>query len=603
MSELSSPESILKQVFGYSTFQGQQQQVITHVLAGGSCLALMPTGGGKSLCYQIPALVMDGITLVVCPLIALMQDQVASLSELGVSAVYLSSILDEQSQQEALHKIRTQQVKLVYLTPERLVNEWFLNFIRQFKINLIAVDEAHCVSHWGHDFRPEYQKLAILAKIFPRVPRLALTATADYYTKVDILHFLELKNQPIFSTSFNRSNLFYQTTEKSNGKNQLLGFIAQHAHQSGIIYCNSRRKVDEIHEFLNCSGISAFKYHAGLENATRIEQQNLFLQSSNRVMVATVAFGLGIDKPDVRYVYHFEMPRSIEHFYQESGRAGRDGMAAFSMVNFGFKEIYELSQMVLQSEVSELKKRYELDKLKKIIAYCDSITCRRQQLLNSLGEDCDPCGHCDICISQEQLQDGSVLAQKILSTVYRLQQKFSLGHIIDVMKGKASSSVQIWEHHRLSTFGIASELSIKELRRTVRQLYSQNLLDIDFNNGAIKLNANSLPVLRGIKQVLLRPQRRAELAMVKNVWLRTEHEERIYHNLLNWRHMMAIRHKVSHHAILSDKSLFELVNIKPENRGELKDIYGIGQVKLERFGDDLLLAIHKSANGVKTVLF
>ncbi|TXI98916.1 MAG: DNA helicase RecQ [Neisseriales bacterium] len=588
MSKLT-PLDILNQVYGYPCFVGQQETVINHVLAGNSALALMPTGGGKSLCYQIPALLLDGVTIVVSPLIALMQDQVATLLEYGIGAVYLSSALSPEENQRSLSKVRAGQVKLIYLTPERLTNDWFISFLQNLKISLFAIDEAHCVSHWGHDFRPEYQRLNTLAKLFPKVPRLALTATADYYTKIDILHFLQLKEAAIFATSFNRVNLYYAAQEKNNGKKQLLDYVHKHKSDSGIIYCNSRKKVDDVAAFLQGNGINAINYHAGLDNVVRADHQNQFLQSSSALMVATVAFGLGIDKPDVRYVYHFDMPRSIDSFYQESGRAGRDGMAANSIVNYGFKEIYELSQMILESEVSDLKKRYELDKLKKMIAYCDSLQCRRQSLLHALGEQSESCGHCDVCLNQQNLIDGSVLAQKILSAIYRMQQKFAITQVIDVLRGKASIAVQVWEHHKLSTFGIASEHSEKELRRSIRQLYSQNLIDIDFTNGALKLNANSLPVLRGIQSVWFKknPAKITE-GINSQQWLKTELEERIYQNLLNWRHSMAIRHKVSHHAILSDRSLREILNNRPQTLADLNQIYGIGQVKLERMGGDIL---------------
>ena len=563
-------------------------------MAGGSGLVLLPTGGGKSLCYQIPALLLDGVAIIVSPLIALMQDQVASLTELGVAAVYLSSAREFSENQESIQQIKNGKVKLVYITPEKLISEWFLSFLGRVKVSLFAIDEAHCISHWGHDFRQEYRRLELLAKFFPKTPRLALTATADYYTKTDILHYLQLKAAPIFSSSFNRRNLYYAALEKNNGKKQLIDFIQQHKNDAGIIYCNSRKKVDEICTFLNESGIEATNYHAGLDNNIRSEHQNKFLQSSSTLMVATVAFGLGIDKPDVRYVYHFDMPRSIDHFYQESGRAGRDGLAAISIVNYGFKEIFELSQMIMTSEVDDLKKRYELDKLKKMIAYCDSITCRRQSLLVALGEESETCGHCDICLSQDQLVDGSVLAQKILSAIYRMQQKFAIGQIIDVLRGKATTPVQVWEHHKLSTFGIASEYSEKELRRAIRQLYSQGLIEIDFLTNALKLNAQSLPVMRGIQQVWLK--KAPSKIMDSNnqpQWLKTEQEERIYHNLLNWRHTMAIRHKVSHHAILSDRSLRDVLMIKPQNLVDLQSVYGVGAVKLERFGSELLSIVNE----------
>ncbi|RTL00340.1 MAG: DNA helicase RecQ [Proteobacteria bacterium] len=589
MSNTVPALKVLNQVFGYPTFQGIQEEIIRHVIDGGSGLVLMPTGGGKSLCYQIPALILDGITLVISPLVALMEDQVASLQELGIAANYLSSMRELDDNHGVFSQIRDRKLKLLYITPEKATNEWFINFIANYKISLIAIDEAHCVSHWGHDFRPEYQRLTLLKKVFPHTPRLALTATADYYTKVDIQHYLDLKNTPIFSTSFNRPNMYYAAHEKNNGKKQLLNYIGQHKSESGIIYCNSRKRVDQIAEFLNKSNIAATAYHAGMDSLQRSNNQKLFLQSSSMVMVATVAFGLGIDKPDVRYVYHLDMPRSIDHFYQESGRAGRDGIGAFSVVNYGFKEIFELSQMILASEASEIKKRYEFDKLKKMIAYCDSLTCRRKALLQNLGEESDDCGYCDICLGKSLTFDGSVLAQKILSTIYRLQQRFAITQVIDVLRGKASIAVQVWEHHKISTFGLASEVSEKELRRVIRQLYSQGVIDIDFSTGALKLNANSLPILRGIQPVLLRKNPNKSLELPQNsVWLKTELEERTYQNLLNWRHRMAILHKVSHHAILSDRSLRELILHRPQNVSELKDIYGIGQAKLSRFGNELI---------------
>lgn len=587
---MSKPLQLLNQIYGYPCFQGLQQEVIEHVLSGGSGLVLMPTGGGKSLCYQIPALIFDGLTIVVSPLIALMQDQVAGLKELGISAAYLSSSVEFSENNLVLQQVYNHEVKILYVTPERLTNEWFINSLRKLKISLIAIDEAHCVSHWGHDFRREYQNLSILLKIFPNTPRLALTATADYYTKIDILHYLGLKNDPVFSTSFNRPNLYYAVQEKNSAKNQLLLFLQQHKNEAGIVYCNSRKRVDETVAFLNQSGIVATGYHAGMEMATRSTNQYEFLQSSSTTMVATVAFGLGIDKPDVRYVYHLDMPRSIDHFYQESGRAGRDGMAANSIVNYGFKEIFELSQIILTGEVSDLKKRYELDKLKKMINYCDSLSCRRQSLLTALGESSETCGHCDVCLNFVGNYDGSILAQKILSTIYRLQQRFAITQVIDVMRGKATTAVQVWEHHKLSTFGIACEISDKELRRAIRQLYSQDLLDIDFTTGALKLNANSLPILRGLRMVMLKknPHKTIIEATNTNLWLKTELEERIHQNLLNWRHKMAIQHRVSHHAILSDRSLRELILHKPKSLSELQYVYGIGAVKLERFGSDLL---------------
>lgn len=593
MLKQKNPLQILNDIYGYHEFQGLQREVIQHVIDGGSGLVLMPTGGGKSLCYQIPALILDGLTIVISPLIALMQDQVSTLKELGILAEYLSSTSDISTNQSIIQKIQQKKIRILYITPERLFNNWFLNFITKQKIALIAIDEAHCVSHWGHDFRPEYQRLGQLAKILPNTPRLAVTATADHYTKLDILHYLALKDKPIFATSFNRPNLYYMTQEKNSAKNQLLAYVNKNKSDAGIIYCNSRRRVEEVTQFLKNNDIQATSYHAGMDINTRNNNQYQFLQSSSGVMVATVAFGLGIDKPDVRYVYHLDMPRSIDHFYQESGRAGRDSMTANSIVNYGFKEIFELSQMIINSDVSDIKKRYELDKLRKMINYCDSIKCRRQVLLECLEEESSPCGYCDICLSSDLLYDASILAQKILSAIYKVGQKFATSHVIDVVRGKASTPVQVWEHHKLSTFGLACEVSEKELRRTIRQLYSQGIIDIDFITGALKLTPQSLPILRGASPVIMkRNPYKAQDNHPKSLWLRTELQERIYQNLLNWRHQMAILHRVSHHAILSDRSLRELIMHTPENIQQLSQIYGIGSVKLTNFGTSLLQIVN-----------
>ena len=585
----SNPVTVLSQVFGYKSFRGEQLQIIQHILSGGNAFVLMPTGGGKSLCYQIPALLLEGVAIVVSPLIALMQDQVATLSELGVPAAYLASNLSNQEVDECFAKVRNKQLRLLYVTPERISSNWFLNFLRTTKISLFAIDEAHCVSHWGHDFRPEYQKLSILARVFPHVPRLALTATADHYTKIDILHYLGLKEAPHFSASFLRKNLIYTVLEKNNGKKQLLDFLSANSQQSGIIYCSSRLRVDDITQFLHQSGFNARAYHAGLEAEIREINHNAFLQSNSSIMVATIAFGLGIDKPDVRFVYHFDMPSSIDNFYQESGRAGRDGMSATSIISFGFKEILEISQRIILSEANELKKKYELSKLKKIIQYCDSTSCRVQTLLGLLGEESLPCGKCDNCLNPPKMVDATTVAQKILSTIYRLNQKFGTAHIIDVLRGKSTLNVQVWEHHRLSTFGLCSTNSSKELRRVVRQLYCRGIIDIDYSSGNLKLNDKSLPVLRGREDVYLAQLTdKIKTRINDDIWLRTELEERLYREILSWRHNKALEHKVSHHAILPDRSVYEIVTKKPTESVTLRNIYGIGQAKLGRFGQDIL---------------
>lgn len=586
--KLQSPaHEILSTIFGYNEFRGQQEEVIQHVADGFSAFVLMPTGGGKSLCYQIPALMRDGVAIIVSPLIALMQDQVATLSELGIEAVYLASNLEPEYIRNTLIQIKENNVKFVYVTPERASSQRFLQFMANIPISLFAIDEAHCISHWGHDFRPEYQQLGILAKIYPQVPRIALTATADHYTRVDILHYLHLKSAKCFHSSFKRNNLVYLVQEKNNAKAQLLGFLNQHKGQSGIIYCNSRAHVDKLTLFLCAQGFPVLAYHAGLESGIRGANHLKFLQNNNMIIVATVAFGLGIDKPDVRYVYHFDMPRSIDHFYQESGRAGRDDMQAFSVVSFGFKEIIELSRMITMSEADELKKKYELNRLKKIIQYCDSIGCRQGKLLSLLNEESGLCGKCDNCLNPPKMVDQTVVVQKILATIYRVGQRFTTAHVIDILRGRATINVQIWEHHRLSTFGLCRELTSKWLRRIIRQLYSREVIDIDFESDALKLTENALPILRKLQDIHLPGIGKLQQS-VSGVWLRSELDEILYRQLVNWRHKIAVLHRVSQHAILTERSIYELVKHKPQNHEELGRIYGIGASKLDRFAAELL---------------
>ncbi len=448
---------VLQRVFGYPSFRGQQQAVVEQVSAGGDALVLMPTGGGKSLCYQIPALLRPGTGIVVSPLIALMQDQVESLRAVGVAAAFLNSSLDAGAQREVEQQLLAGALNLLYVAPERLLTSRFLSLLERTEVALFAIDEAHCVSQWGHDFRPEYRELAILPQRFPQVPRIALTATADERTREEIVERLSLQDARRFVASFDRPNISYQVALRNNAKRQLGEFLDRHHGESGIVYCLSRRKVDDIAAWLVESGVDALPYHAGLEGATRAANQQRFLREDGVVMVATVAFGMGIDKPDVRFVAHLDLPRSMEGYYQETGRAGRDGLPAQAWMIYGLSDVVTMSQMIAQSESGDERKRVERQKLESLLAYAEAITCRRQLLLGAFGETYPhPCGHCDNCQTPPKTWDATVPAQKALSAVYRSGQRFGSGHVIDVLRGVTSERVQALGHDRLTTFGVVA---------------------------------------------------------------------------------------------------------------------------------------------------
>lgn len=595
---MTHAEQILHDVFGYPEFRGQQLEIIDTVAGGNNALVLMPTGAGKSLCYQIPAMMRAGVAIVVSPLVALMQDQVTALMVNGVAAACVYSGTSSEEIRRIADEITAERLQLLYVAPERLVMPRFLQFLHNTHISLFAIDEAHCVSQWGHDFRPEYQQLSILADQFADIPRIALTATADNATRHDIQHYLNLTDAPVFISSFNRPNIDYQVVEKNNGKKQLLQFIrTQMPGQNGIVYCLSRKRVENIAAFLGDNGLTALPYHAGLDWETRSQNQRRFTQEDDIIVVATVAFGMGIDKPDVRFVAHLDMPVSIEHFYQESGRAGRDGLPATSWLCYGLNDWVLLRERIQLAERDEAQKRIDLQKLDSMLAFCETADCRRQLLLRYFGEDSQPCGHCDNCIEPPIRFDGTVLAQKLLSCVYRVGQRFATGHVIDVLRGRDSEWVHRFGHQQLSTFGIGRELSVKEWRTVVRQCVATGYLNVDLANQALQLTEHARAILKNQHQVWLRSLKHDKTRSNRsnNVWLRTEREERLWQTLREWRKKRANQNNVPAYTIFADRTLQDLVQHPPTILADLNHIYGLGESKIKSFGQEILVLCQKQA--------
>ena len=597
---VTDADDALRRVFGYDSFRGAQREIVEHVIGGGDALVLMATGGGKSLCYQIPALVRPGVGVVVSPLIALMQDQVDALTAVGVRAGFLNSTQDPDERRFTEQMFLAGELDLLYLAPERLRSESTLQLLDRGRISLFAIDEAHCVSQWGHDFRPDYLSLSMLHERWPDVPRIALTATATQATHREIAERLNLGGAKHFVAGFDRPNIQYRIVPKAEPNKQLLELLrTEHAGDAGIVYCLSRASTEKTAQFLTNNGITALPYHAGLDAETRANAQARFLREDGLVIVATIAFGMGIDKPDVRFVAHLDLPKSVEGYYQETGRAGRDGLPSTAWLAYGLQDVVQQRKMIASSDGNDAYRRQLTAHLDAMLALCETVECRRVQLLNYFGEASRPCGNCDTCLNPPQSWDGTIPAQKLLSTVYRLKnerrQRFGAGQSIDILLGKQTQKVSQFSHDQLSVFGIGTELSEGEWRGVVRQLLAQGLLMVEGDYSTLALTQESGAVLRGDRKVLLRrepekparagKQSRAASAAVEEL---SEEAKPVFEKLRAWRGAQAREQGVPAYVIFHDATLRQIATQAPTSLNQLGTISGVGENKLAKYGQGIL---------------
>ncbi len=589
---------ILKAVYGYDAFRGPQERIVEHVVSGRNAFVLMPTGGGKSLCYQIPALVRPGMGLVVSPLLALMADQVAALRQAGVKAAALNSDLPPEDRRDLWRAVETGTLDLLYVAPETLLRPDILERLGRARLSLIAIDEAHCLSQWGHDFRPAYRQLDALVRQFPQTPRVALTATADEPTRGEILAHLDIDASDAFVAGFDRPNIRYAIEEKANPRAQLKGFLKRHEGESGIVYCLSKRKTDETAEWLRAEGYDALAYHAGMDKASREANQIRFQHGEAVVMVATVAFGMGIDKPDVRFVAHVDLPSSIEAYYQETGRAGRDGLPSNALMLYGSDDIALRSRFIEGSDAPDQRKRLERRKLDALLGLAETAGCRRQALLAYFGDACEPCGNCDTCAEPPELFDGTLAAQKVLSCIYRTGERFGQAYVVDVLLGVSNERIVQTGHDRVSTFGIGTEHDSRTWRAILRQLIALRLVDVDLEgHGGLSISPRGRDFLRDKPRLMLRvptapPRRRdraargaAPAAAVPSV------DQSLFEALRQKRRDIARAQNLPPYVIFHDRTLIELAAARPTSRAEMANVPGVGEAKLDRYGPAFLEVI------------